>query len=78
MTDIPTIGGQPTRGEAYAKLLHHPLREAQNMAAVLSHLHNTGEGNRADQLHAQGWLGIEELIRRMAGQITKLAMRSFQ
>jgi hypothetical protein len=76
MTDIPTIGGQPTRGEAYAKLLHH-LREAQNMAAVLSHLHNT-EGNRADQLHAQGWLGIEELIRRMAGQITKLAMRSFQ
>jgi hypothetical protein len=73
---IPTIGGQATRGETFAKLIHH-LREAQDMAAVMAHLHNT-EGNDMDKLLAKGWLGIESLIKRMTEQVTKLAMKRMQ
>ena len=40
MSKYSTIGGQVTRGESFAKLIHH-LNEAADQAAVLSHLHNT-------------------------------------
>ena len=40
MSKYSTIGGQVTRGEAFAKLIHH-LNEAADQAAVLSHLHDT-------------------------------------
>lgn len=76
MSNIPTIGGRPSRGETFTKLLHH-LREAQDMAAVMSHLSNTEDGS-GDRLHAQGWLAIEELIKRMVKQITELAMKGIQ
>lgn len=71
-----TIGGQPTKGETFAKLIHH-VREAQSQAALLSHLHKA-EDTRGDDLRAQGWLGVSELCGRLALQITELAKRGFQ
>lgn len=71
-TDIQTIGGKPSRSVTYTKLLHH-IREAQDQAAVMAHLH--GEDNDMDKLHRQGWLGIQELLGRMATQITHLATK---
>lgn len=76
MTNIPTIGGVATRGETYTKLLHH-IREAQDMAAVMAHLHNT-EGNDMDKLLAKGWLGISELMGRIATRVTEMAMKRMQ
>ncbi len=76
MSKYSTTGGVPTRGDAYAKLIHH-LSEAADQAAVLSHLHNT-EDTQMEKLMAKGWLGVHELIMRMMTQITKLAMNKFQ
>jgi hypothetical protein len=67
-----TVGGQVTRGETYAKLMDH-LREAQECAAVLAHLHNT-EGNDMDKLLAHGWLGIAEHFRLVQHKVTQMAM----
>lgn len=72
----PTIGGHVTRGEAYTKLMYH-IEEAQNMAAVLAHLHNT-EDSEMDKLSAKGWLGISELMRMMRWKITSMAANKFQ
>lgn len=76
MSQYSTIGGVPTKGEAFAKLLHH-LREAQSQAALLGHLHKA-EDTAGDDLRAQGWLGISELIGRQCFGITELAKRGFQ
>lgn len=73
---IPTIGGVATRGETYSKLLWH-IRESQELAAVMAHLHNT-EHNEMDKLLAKGWLGISELFDRLAAQVTNLAMSKMQ
>jgi hypothetical protein len=66
----------PTRGETYSKLLHH-IREAQDQAAMMAHLHNT-EGNDMDKILAKGWLGIQELLKKFAHQVTQLAMNKLQ
>ena len=71
-----TVGGNVSRGEVFAKLLDH-LREAQDCAALMSHLHNT-EGNDMDKVLAKGWLGVQELLSRQCIQITKLAMNKLQ
>ena len=76
MSKYSTIGGIPTRGEAYAKLMHH-LNEAADQAAVLSHLHNT-EDSEMDKLLAKGWLGIHQLLLKVRDQIVKLAANKFQ
>ena len=76
MSKYSTLGGVPTRAEAYSKLMHH-LSEAADQAAVLSHLHRT-EDSKMDELVAKGWLGIHQLIMRMLTQITKLAANKFQ
>lgn len=76
MSKYSTLGGIPTRAEAYTKLMHH-LSEACDQAAVLSHLHNT-EDSQMDKLIAKGWLGIHQLLLRMITQITKLAANKFQ
>ena len=68
-----TIGGQVTRGETYAKLMDH-LREAQECACVLAHLHNT-EDNDMDKLLAKGWLGVAEMFRLTQHKITLMAMK---
>lgn len=74
MSKYETLQGLPTQGLTYAKLLEH-LRESQDCAAMMSHLLNT-ESNDADKLLAKGWLGVEELLKRLATQVTKLAMRN--
>lgn len=76
MRHYETIGGQVTRGETFAKLTEL-LREAEDCANVLAHLHNT-EGNDADKLFARGWLQIGQLLARMRVQITNLAMGKLQ
>ena len=76
MSKYSTIGGTVTRGETFAKLIHH-INEAADQAAVLSHLHNT-ETSEMDKLFAKGWLGVHELLLRMRHQITELAKNKFQ
>lgn len=71
-----TIGGQVTRAEVYAKLLDH-IREAQDCAALMAHLHNT-EGNDMDKLLAKGWLGMSEMFKLTAHQVTMLAQNKLQ
>lgn len=66
-----TIGGLPTPGLMYAKLLDH-LREAQDCAAMLAHLQRTEDGVK-DAALANGWLAIAELFRRTEITVTKLA-----
>ena len=63
----------PTQGEEYSKLLEF-LRKAQESSAMLAHLASAND----DRVLAKGWLGIEELLKRMATQITKLAMGKLQ
>lgn len=76
MSKYETTAGIPTRGGTYAKLCDH-LREAQDCAAMMAHLHNT-EGNDTDKLLARGWLGVEELLKRLVHQVTKLAVNKLQ
>lgn len=71
-----TIGGQVTRSEVYLKLLDH-VREAQDCAALMAHLHNT-ESNDMDKLLAKGWLGVSEMFKLAAFQITELAKNKLQ
>jgi len=71
-----TIGGQVSRSEVYMKLLDH-VREAQDCAALMAHLHNT-EGNDVDKVLAKGWLGMSELFKLLAHQVTLLAQNKLQ
>lgn len=73
-TSFSTIGGQPTEGEAYTKLIHH-LREAQDQALVISHIKRA---NDSHDINASGWRGVAELIDRLCAQITKMAMKKLQ
>lgn len=66
-----TIGGVPSRSMVYSKLLER-IRECQDLAALMAHLHNT-EGNDMDKLLAKGWLGMSEMFKLTAYQITELA-----
>ncbi len=68
-----TLAGRPTKGITFAKLLNH-LAEAQDCCAMMAHLHD-GSDN-LDRTLAKGWLGIEELLKRMAHQVTELAKGS--
>lgn len=71
-----TIGGQVTRSEVYLKLLDH-VREAQDCAALMSHLHNQ-EDSSVDKVLAKGWLGMSEMFKLAAFQITELAKNKLQ
>ncbi len=71
-----TIGGQVSRSEVYLKLLDH-IREAQDCAALLSHLHNT-EDSQMDKVLAKGWLGMSEMFKLTAYQVTQLAKNKMQ
>ena len=73
---IPTFGGTATRGETYAKLMYH-LTECQELAAVMSHLHNT-ETSPKDRALASGWLTVSEMFKRMSSKLTSLAAGSLQ
>lgn len=66
-----TIGGVPSRAMVYSKLLDH-VRECQDLTALMGHLHNT-EASDMDKLLAKGWLGMSEMFKLTAYQITELA-----
>lgn len=66
-----TIGGRPTPGITYMKLINN-LREAQDACAMLSHLSNTETGIK-DIALAKGWLAIAEMLRRMQAKVTEMA-----
>jgi len=75
MSKYSTIAGVPTRGEAFSKLLYH-VREAQDQAAVLAHLHNT-EGVK-DKALAKGWLKVSEMLKRFVDVVIEIAQRGTQ
>lgn len=66
-----TIGGRPTPGITYMKLINN-LREAQDACAMLSHLSNTESGIK-DIALAKGWIAISEMLRRMQAKVTEMA-----
>lgn len=66
------VGGMPTQGQAYAKLIHH-LREAQDTAALLAHL-TRAQGSTKDHVMATGWLMVEDMLKRMCHNVTNLAI----
>jgi hypothetical protein len=66
-----TQAGLPTRGLTFAKLLDH-LREAQECAALMAHLVKA-EGTVADEALGNGWLMVQELLRRTSLKITEMA-----
>jgi hypothetical protein len=76
MTSIPTKGGIATRGEAYVKLNYH-LIECQELAAVMSHLHNT-EQSAQDLYMAKAWLQISDNFKRTQEIVMNLAMGKLQ
>lgn len=76
MSGLPTIGGVVTRGEVFTKLLDH-IRECQDLAATMAHLHNT-ENNDMDKLLARGWLGMSEMFKLTAHQVIELAKNKLQ
>lgn len=76
MSYIETKGGVPTRGEAYTKLIYH-LREAENQAYVISHLHGTEDG-AVDKQMALLWQLAGENIARMVATLTSLATGNMQ
>lgn len=61
----------PTKAEKYNELIEY-LRKAQEASAMLAHLSNA-DGDKMGRLIARGWLGIEELLKRMIHQVTQLA-----
>lgn len=73
MSKYETTAGIPTRGETYARLLAS-IRDAQDQAAMLAHLHNT-EDSAHDKASARGWLMIEEQLKRFAHVVTEIATR---
>lgn len=59
----------PTRAETHSLLIEH-LRKAQEESAKLAHLTRDD-----DQLQAQGWLAISEMLGQTCLNVTKLATR---
>jgi len=76
MSYIETSGGVPTKGDAFAKMLHF-LREAQNQALILGHLHQT-EDTPQDRLLASGWRGVAEMLDLTCKNVTVMATRGMQ
>jgi len=71
MTHYETVGGRPTPGITYMKLINN-LREAQEACAMLSHLAHTEAGIK-DIALAKGWLVVAEMLRKMQHRVTEMA-----
>ena len=59
----------PTVGEEFAKLIEH-LRKAQECAAMIAHLTRDN-----DNLRAQGWLAVSQMLGNTVLGVTKLATK---
>lgn len=68
---IPTIGGRPSTGETFTKLLYH-LDEIQELCAVMAHLNNTESGDQV-ALHVKGWLAMAEMFKLTRHNVVELA-----
>lgn len=68
-----TVGGIPTQGECFAKLIHH-IREAQEQALMLGHLAKAND----DHLNSKGWLGVGEMLGNVVIQVTRFATGKMQ
>ena len=66
-----TKAGVPTRGDTFARLVHH-LREAQDHAAMLAHLYNA-DGDAKGMTIGRGWLRVEDMLKRMIHTVTEIA-----
>ena len=75
MSKYETKTGYVSRDETYLKLMHH-LREAQDQAAVLSHLHHT-DVSKFETALANGWLKVSMMLGEMTQAIQKLAANKF-
>lgn len=62
----------PTKGEEFAKLIEY-LTKAQESAAMIAHLERD-----SDKLHAQGWLGVSEMLRLTKLKVTQFATKGLQ
>ena len=60
-----------SRSEVYSKLIDN-LRQAQECACNMAHLHNLEE-NRRDTELAKGWLAVAEGLRTTQIIVTKMA-----
>lgn len=76
VTNFSTTGGVVTKGDTYAKMMWH-LREAEDCAYVLGHLHQT-ENTPKDAALAMGWRTVGENLKLMAKFITQLSKRGLQ
>lgn len=63
----------PTAGETYTKLMEH-LRQAQEQAAMMAHLHNAQDNREL----AKMWLKVSENFKLAQVSITHLAKRGLQ
>lgn len=66
---IHTKGGTPDTATHFSSLIHN-LREAQNDAYILGHLHKEN-----DPLHAKGWMAVGENLEVMISLITGMAAK---
>lgn len=65
-----TEGGQVSEAVTYSRLIEH-LRLAAECCYVLGHVRKAN----GDELIGSGFLGIGQLLERMVGQVTQLAMK---
>jgi hypothetical protein len=76
MRKYERVAGIMTRGETFAKL-NEILIEAEELMAMMGHLHMTEDSHRDEQL-ASGWRGMSQLTYRMRAQMIKLAKGQMQ
>ena len=65
-----TVGGNVSEAITYQQLTEH-LRLAAEAAYTLGHIRKAND----DELIGTGFLGIGQLLERMVGQVTALAMK---
>ena len=76
MKKYERVAGVMTKGETYAKL-NETLIEAEELCAVMKHLHATEDGAK-DKLLSDGWGAMSQMLHLVRGKIMKMAMRKLQ
>jgi hypothetical protein len=76
MKHYERVAGVMTKGETFSKL-NETLIEAEELMAMMGHLHATEDGHK-DELLAAGWRGMSQLMYRVRVQMIKLAKGTLQ
>ena len=66
----------PSISETYVQL-NDKLKQSQELAATLAHLHNT-ESSAKDKALAKGWLQISEIFKLLQFRVNNLAQGKLQ